>query len=309
MQNPHQQSLIGLSCALIAYLIWGLCPVYLKALAAVPAFEILMHRIIWSFLFLVPLLLLYKRWHTFTSALKNLRTLSILSSSTILIGINWFVFIWAINNDRILQASLGYYINPIVNVLLGMVFLKERLRPLQIVAAVLAGIATLYLTVYQGEFPWIALALAFSFGFYGLIRKVAPVEAMEGLAVETLILSMPATAYLFYLDHVGTGVLFHTGIKIDLLLMGTILITAIPLILFTIGARRLHLTTIGFLQYIAPSGNFLLAIFVYHEPLAMAQLWTFITIWVALVIFSTDAALFYRKKSSLQFMPQGALKT
>lgn len=296
MENtPDAQPLGGLACALTAYLIWGLSPVYFKSLAAVPAFEILTHRMIWSFAVLLPLTVWLKRWGAFVAALKNRRTLAVLLASTTLVGFNWFLFIWAINSDRILQASLGYYINPLVNILLGTLFLRERLRPLQVGAVGLAGAGVLYLTVHQGAFPWVALGLAFSFAFYALIRKTAPVEALEGLLTETMLLSMPAAAYLYYLDRQGIGAIFRIGTKTDLMLMGTALVTAVPLLLFTMGARRLHLTTIGFLQYLAPSCTFLLALFVYHEPFSAAQGWTFALIWTALALFSTDAFRHHRE--------------
>jgi chloramphenicol-sensitive protein RarD len=295
-RSPHP--FLGLPCAVSAYLIWGLTPIYFKALAAVPAFEILMHRIIWSFIFLLPLVVVLKRGRPLLAALKTARTLLMLGASTLLVAFNWFLFIWAINSNHILQTSLGYYINPLVNVSLGMLFLKERLRPLQVAAVFMAATGVLYLTVFYGEFPWVALCLAFSFGFYGLIRKVAPVGALEGLAVETFLLCIPASAYLFYLDGLGQGTIFRVSLRVDFLLMAAALVTAVPLLLFTLGARRLHLTTMGFLQYIAPSCTFMLAVLMYAEPFSQAQAVTFVIIWSALAVFSTDAVLFYRRSRS-----------
>jgi chloramphenicol-sensitive protein RarD len=228
------------------------------------------------------------------AAVKNRRTFMILLPTTMLLGFNWFIYIWAVNNEHILQASLGYFINPLVNVLLGMVFLRERLRPLQMVSLALAGIGVIYLTVQYGEFPWIALSLGFSFGFYGLIHKVAPVSSLVGLSVEMLLLSVPALAYIVFLDIEGTGALFHISIKIDLFLIGTAFVTAFPLLLFTLGARRLNLSTLGFLQYLAPSCMFLLGVFLFNEPLSSAQILTFVMIWTALCIYSTDSARYYR---------------
>jgi chloramphenicol-sensitive protein RarD len=228
------------------------------------------------------------------TTIKNRRTFLILFPTTILLGFNWLIYIWAVNNEHILQASLGYFINPLVNVLLGMVFLKERLRPLQTVSLVLAGIGVLYLTFHYGEFPWIALSLAFAFGLYGLIRKVAPVSSLVGLSMEMLFLSVPALAYIVFIDSKGTGALFHISIKIDLFLIGTAFLTAFPLLLFTLGARRLNLSTVGFLQYIAPSCMFFLGVFLYNEPLSSAQILTFILIWTALLVYSTDSAMYYR---------------
>lgn len=291
----QKESLSGVACAAAAFLIWGISPIYWKVLRNIPALEIIMHRVIWSFLFLIMLLVFQKQWHEFTAALKNRRTLLALIPTTLFLGFNWFIYIWAVNNGHILQASLGYYINPLVNVFLGMVFLRERMRPLQTIALVLAGSGVLYLTFHYGEFPWIALSLAFAFGFYGLIRKTAAVSSLAGLSVEMCLLSCPALAYIIYLDIQGTGALFSISIKIDLFLMGAALLTAIPLLLFTLGARRLRLSTVGFLQYIAPTCMFLLGAFYYHEPLHRAQISTFALIWVALCIYSADSVMFYRQ--------------
>jgi chloramphenicol-sensitive protein RarD len=293
--NLDKDTVLGGGYAASAFLIWGISPIYWKALRAVPALEIILHRMVWSFFFLVPLIIIMRRWQEFIDTLKNYRTLLIFLFTALIIGGNWLLYIWAVNNDNLLQASLGYYINPLVNVVLGIVFLKERLRAPQILAVVLATAGVLYLTIYYGEFPWIALTLAVSFGLYGLIRKVAPVGSLVGLAVETLLLSIPALVYLFYLDSQGQGSIFRVSLKLDLLLMGCALVTAIPLLFFTLGARRLYLSTIGLLQYIAPSCMFILAVFLFHEPFSSAQVVTFILIWTALAIYSTDSVRYYRK--------------
>ena len=287
--------MIGVLSAVGAFLIWGLTPIYFKVLRNIPAFEILMHRMVWSFFFLLPLVLVLGRWNEFVKVITARRTLMILIGTTVLVSSNWFVFIWAINNDRILHTSLGYYINPLINVLLGMVFLRERLRPAQIAAVILAAIGVVHLTIEIGSLPWIALFLAITFGFYGLVRKVAPVNALVGLTVETLLLSLPAIGYLVYLDSQGAGAFLRMDIKTDVLLMSAALVTALPLLLFTFGARRIHLATLGILQYIAPSCTFVLAVFVYNEPFRLAQLWTFVLIWAALIIYSTDSVLYYRR--------------
>ena len=284
---------IGLVSAVSAYLIWGFSPIYWKSLQSVPAFEILMHRIIWSCVFLVPIVAISRRGGEFVAALRSKKTLAALGASTLLVSVNWFLFIWAINSGHILQTSLGYYIAPLVNVFLGMVFLKERLRRLQVVALVLAIISVLSLTIRFGSFPWVSLSLAFSFGFYGLIRKVAPVGALVGLTVETLVLSMPALGYVIVLDAAGSGSFIGAGGVISVLLAGGALVTALPLLLYTVGARRLHYTTMGFLQYIAPSCTFILATVVYDEPLESGQLAAFALIWAALCFYSMDAAKAY----------------
>ena len=291
----EKSAITGLGAATTAYLIWGLSPIYWKSLATVPAFEILMHRMIWSFAFLAPLIFFTGRRSEFKAAVTSPRVMLILLATTLLVGFNWFLFIWAINSNHILQTSLGYYINPLVNVLLGMVFLKERLRRMQIVALLLATVAVGWMAIRYGHFPWVSLSLALSFAFYGLIRKIAPVGALVGLTVETMLLSIPALVYLIYIDTLGMGSFLKATTRIDLLLIGAALVTALPLLLFTVGARRLHFATIGFLQYLAPSCTFLLATLVYNEPLAQSQLLTFILIWVALILYSADSVMHYRK--------------
>ncbi len=294
LEKTKSNTAWGVVFSASAFLIWGISPIYWKALGAVPALEIILHRIVWSFFFLVPLVIIMRRWQAFKDALKNYRTVLILLFTALIVGGNWLLYIWAVNTDRLIQASLGYYINPLVNVVLGMVFLKERLRPPQIVAVILAAAGVLYLTVYYGEFPWIALVLAVSFGFYGLIRKIVPVGSLVGLTVETLLLSIPALVYLFYLDSLGAGTFWRINLTMDLLLMGCAIATATPLLFFTLGARRLNLSTVGLLQYIAPSCMFVLAVFLFREPFAKAQVVTFILIWTALAIYSTDSVRHYR---------------
>jgi chloramphenicol-sensitive protein RarD len=295
-EKGRSDTVFGVVYAASAFFIWGISPIYWKALRAVPAFEIILHRIVWSFFFLVPVILVMRRWKDFVDALKNYRILLILLFTALIISGNWLLYIWAVNHDHLLQASLGYYISPLVNVVLGMIFLKERLRPPQILAVLLAAAGVLYLTIYYGEFPWIALTLAVSFGLYGLIRKTAPVGSLAGLTVETLLVSIPALVYLFYLDSQGAGTIFRVSLKLDLLLMGCALATAIPLLFFTLGARRLYLSTVGLLQYIAPTCMFLMAVLLFHEPFVKAQVVTFIFIWTALVIYSTDSIRYYKRQ-------------
>jgi chloramphenicol-sensitive protein RarD len=295
--KPKSETVLGVLYATSAFLIWGLSPFYWKALGTVPALEIILHRIVWSFVFLVPLVILQRRWKEFLDAMTNRRILFILSSTGILVGCNWLLYIWAVNNDHLLQASLGYYINPLVNVVLGVIFLRERLRPPQILAVLLATAGVLYLTIYHGVFPWIAITLALTFGFYGLIRKVVPVSSIVGLTVETMLLSFPALIYLIYLDTKRMGSIFRVSPGMDLLLMGASLVTAVPLLFFTLGTRRILLSTVGLLQYIAPSGMFLLAVFVFNEPFSMAQVWTFVFIWTALVIYTADSIRYYRQNT------------
>jgi chloramphenicol-sensitive protein RarD len=292
----RSEPVLGLIYAASAFLIWGLSPLYWKALGAVPALEIIAHRVVWSFLFLMGLILLQRRWSEFAEILKSGRMLLTLMLTAILVSANWLLYIWAVNNNHMLQASLGYYINPLVNVVLGMLFLRERLRRPQILAVMLAAGGVLYLTTAYGEFPWIALTLALSFGLYGLIRKVAPVGALVGLAVETMLLSPPALIYLIHLNSQEADTILRVSLKLDLLLIGCAPLTAAPLLFFTLGAKRLYLSTLGLMQYIGPSGMFLLAVFHYNEPFSTTQVWTFAMIWAALGIYSTDSVIYYRRE-------------
>jgi chloramphenicol-sensitive protein RarD len=294
--KTRSESVYGLVYAGSAFLIWGLSAVYWKALGAVPALEITMHRVIWSFFFLLILIVLQRRTRELMEVLRNGRMLLTLFATAIFVSGNWLLYIWAVNSNYLLQASLGYYINPLVNVVLGLIFLQERLRKPQLLAVLLAASGVLYLTISYGEFPWISLTLALSFGFYGLIRKVVPVGALVGLTVETMLLLPPAVIYLVHLNSQDIDAIFRVSLKLDLLLIGCAPLTAVPLLLFTLGAKRLYLSTVGLMQYIGPSGMFLLAVFFYNEPLSTAQVRTFALIWAALAIYSTDSVIYYRRK-------------
>ncbi len=291
-----RQPTAGVFCALGAFLIWGLSPLYWKALHTVGAFEIIVHRIIWSFAVLMPLTLISHRREAFRQTLSSLRMMLILSATAILVAANWLIYVWAVNNSRVIEASLGYYINPLVNILLGMLFLRERLRRAQTVAVALAAAGVLYLTVHHGVVPWVSLCLAFSFGFYGLIRKVAAVGALVGLTVETLLLMVPAGIWLLHLHHTGGGVFLHTGIQTDLLLVGTGILTATPLLLFNLGARRITLASLGFIQYTAPTGMLILGVARFGEPFTHIQAVTFGLIWVALSLYSWDTLRAHRQR-------------
>ena len=295
-ERAHPKEFSGLIYSAAAFLIWGISPIYWKSLKIVPAFEIILHRVIWSFLFLILLIMVRNRWHEFLDVLKNRKTLAIMTGTSLLVSCNWLVYIWAVNNDFLLQASLGYYINPLVNVLLGFVFLKERLRPYQLLAVLLAGCGVLVLTIFYGQFPWIALILAGSFGFYGLIRKVSPVGSLVGLTIETLLLTIPSVVWLIYLEGIGAGAFWHGGVQITALLMGASVVTALPLLLFNLGARRITMATLGFMQYIAPSCMFAMAVFLFNEPFIKVQFISFLMIWTALGIYSFDSVVTYRRK-------------
>jgi len=293
--SARREAFAGVLYAGAAFLIWGLSPVYWKAMQRVPALEIVTHRVVWSLVFLMGLTLVQRRWGEFRAVFKSLRTLLILALTTLLVSCNWLLYIWAVNAGYMLQASLGYYINPLVNVLLGMVFLRERLRRPQALAVLLACAAVVLRTVSYGELPWIALTLGFTFGLYGLIRKVAPVGSLVGLTVETLLLTVPGIAYLVVLEYRAAGALLNDSRTMDALLLGTGVFTAVPLLCFNLGARRINLSTLGLMQYIAPSGMFLLAVLVYGEPFTAGQVWTFVMIWTALAIYSIDSVRTYRR--------------
>jgi len=293
-ENTHR-SISGVIFGASAFLIWGISPLYWKTLTAVPALEIVSHRVVWSLLILMPLILFRSRWKDFLSVLTNWRTVTILIVTSLFVSCNWLVYIWAVNNGFLLQASLGYYINPLVNVLLGTVFLRERLRAYQIIAVLFASAGVLYLTIFYGQFPWIACILAFTFGLYGLIRKIIAAGSLVGLTMETLLLAAPALGYLIYLQIDGSASFLCGPLKIDLLLMGTSVLTALPLLLFAMSARRVQLTTLGFLQYIAPTCMFGMAVFIFLEPFQMEQLVSFTLIWTALAVYSADSVIHFRK--------------
>ena len=293
-QDKLSATLLGLIAGAGSFTIWGASPIYWKLLTGVPAFEILMHRIVWSLVFLTPIVWFLAR-EEFRSLLKNRYGLMMLTGSTVMVGANWLIYIWAVTHNQVLQASLGYFICPLVNVLLGTVFLKERLRRNQLVAVILAASAVFYLTLQFGQIPWVALSLAGSFGLYGLIRKTVVVGALVGLAMECLLLIVPAVGYLLFLDINGSGTFWRGGWSLSVILIGTFLPTAPPLLLFTFGARRLNLSTMGFLQYIMPTCAFLLAVFLYHEPFERVQLATFVMIWLALAIFSIDSIVYQQR--------------
>ena len=292
-----RQALAGALFAFLAFLIWGLSPIYWKALHGVAAFEIILHRILWSFVFLMPLVVANRQWAEFKKTVKSPKMLAILLATSILVGGNWLIYIWAVNNGRGLQASLGYYINPLVNIVLGLVFLRERLRRAQTLAVVLASMGVLHLTLRYGEFPWVSLTLAFSFGVYGLIRKVAAVGALVGLTVETLLLTVPAGVWVFHLHQTNTGAFLKSGGITDWLLIGTGILTATPLLLFNLGAKRITLATLGFIQYTAPTGMLLLGITMFGEPFTRIQAVTFGLIWTALAIYSWDTVRDHRQRT------------
>jgi chloramphenicol-sensitive protein RarD len=287
-KRTEQQA--GVLYAAFSYILWGVLPVYWKLLNHVNADEILANRVFWSFFFIAVILVLNKKWGLFTGTLlglaQNKKQLAALAVASMLISINWFMYIWAVNTDQMIEASLGYYINPLVSVLLGMVFLKERLSLLQYISFALAGIGVLIMTISYGQFPWIALTLAISFGLYGLAKKLIKVDSAVGLALETLVVMPLAAIYIGYLMIQGTNSLFAGSMSTTLLLAGAGAATAVPLLFFAKGAQRIPLATLGILQYIAPTLTLILGVFVYHETFSSVHLLAFTFIWSALILYS-----------------------
>ncbi|WP_419785062.1 EamA family transporter RarD [Pseudodesulfovibrio sp.] len=288
----------GYTAALASFVAWGLLPIYWKGLLDVGPIEILCHRILWSLVFIAIILTARHRWNEVLAPLSSPRNLLILAGSSLCIGFNWLLYIWSVNTGHVVATSLGYYINPLVNVLLGFIFFRERLNRFQYAAVGLAATGVLVSVLSHGELPWISLGLAFSFGFYGLLRKIAAVASLPGLFLETMVLGPASLAYLIYLHHVGELGFLSISTRADLLLIGAGLVTSLPLIGFAFGARRLHLSTLGILQYASPSIAFLLGVFLYKEPFGVSNLITFSLIWTGLVLYTFDSVRALRRNRS-----------
>ena len=288
----------GVLAAALAYCLWGLFPLYIKQIAAVPPLEIVAHRSVWCLVFMLALLAALKRFAWLREALRQPRTLAVFAASALLLSANWLVYVWAVNNDRVLDASLGYFINPLVNVMLGYLVLQERPRAGQWAAVALAAAGVLWLTLGAGQLPWVALVLAASFGLYGLLRKTAPLGAIEGLTLETLVLAPLTLTLMAWFVFSGEGRFTQGSAAQDawLLLAGPF--TAVPLLLFAYGARRVTLATLGLLQYLGPSIQFLLGVYVYHEPFDPVRLAGFGLIWAALVVYSGESLWRLRRNAA-----------
>ncbi len=296
----------GILCTVGAYLFWGLAPVYWKIVADVPAMQLLAHRIVWSAVMLAVLIAVQRRGRELARVFSSRRVVMTLLGTTGLIAVNWLVFIWAMSTERILHASLGYFINPLVTVLLALVFLGERLSRGRRIAVALAALGVGLLVLRVGTFPWISLVLAFSFGFYGLLRKTVRAEPEVGLLVESCLLTPWMLLLLGRVEAAGEGAFGHGGLGGDLLLVASGAVTALPLLLFTHGARRLPLATVGFLQYLAPSLQFLLAVGVYREAFTLDHLAAFVLIWTGLAIFTWEGHRRRRMESSRRVLGRSA---
>ena len=275
----------GVWNGLAAYIMWGFFPIYWKLLHDVPALQVIGHRIGWSFLLLMVVIFLTKQWKEFRSAAFAPKVIGIYAIAGILLSVNWLIYVWGVNSGFIVETSLGYFINPLVSVLLGVFFLRERLRAIQWIPVGLAAVGVIYLTLTYGRLPWIALSLAFSFGIYGLVKKLAPLGSLYGLTLETALVFPAALVYLTFAQSTGSGIFLHDGWLTDILLIGTGVITSIPLLMFASAARQIPLTMIGILQYIAPTLQFLIGVFLYHEPFDQSRLIGFSLVWLALIIF------------------------
>jgi chloramphenicol-sensitive protein RarD len=284
----------GVYFAASAYLIWGLFPIYFKLVRAAPPAEILAHRIVWSVVFLVGVLMALRQWTWLSKALRQPKVLGIFAASAVLLALNWLTYIWAVNNDRVVDSSLGYFITPLVSILLGQMLLHERLRQMQWVAVGLAVAGVVWLTVDARQLPWIGIVLALTFGSYGLLRKVASLGALEGLALETFILLPAAMGYGAFLVQTDASAFVRGDVSLQLLLLASGPITAIPLLMFAAGARRIKLATLGFLQYIAPSLQFMVGTLLYGESMSTSRLAGFAIIWIALIVYSVESLIAHR---------------
>ena len=274
----------GILNGIAAYALWGFFPIYWKLLHEVPALQLLGHRIGWSFLLLLGVIVITRKWDDFRSKL-DARTFGIYLVAALLITVNWLTYVWAVNAGFIVETSLGYFINPLLSVLMGVIFLRERLRLTQWIPVLLAALGVIYLTVVYGRLPWIALLLAFTFGFYGLVKKLAPLGSLYGLTFETGILFLPALVYLGIVQVNSTAVFLHSSLSLDLLMIGAGLVTTVPLLMFASAAKQIPLSMIGVLQYLAPSIQFLIGIFIYREVFDNSRLIGFALVWLALIIF------------------------
>ncbi|GLB58511.1 EamA family transporter RarD [Cytobacillus sp. NCCP-133] len=281
---------MGALYAGVAYFLWGILPIYWKYLSPVSADEILANRVFWSFFFMLFILMATRKWNSFVTILKGFRTnrkqLYALIIASLLISTNWFLYIWAVNTDQMIEASLGYYINPLVSVLLGMMVFNEKLSPAQYASFGLAFVGVMILTISYGRFPWIAIVLALSFGLYGLAKKLIKVDSAIGLTLETLMVTPIAFIYMVILFVREKQAFLHVSASIDFLLIGAGAATAIPLLYFAKGAQKIPMSMLGFLQYIAPTLTLILGVFVYSEHFTKLHLLSFMFIWLALTIYS-----------------------
>jgi chloramphenicol-sensitive protein RarD len=284
----------GILKGIVAYTLWGVFPIYWKMLHQVPALQVIGNRIVWSFLLLAGVMFFSHQWTAFRAAAASPRTIGIYSIAAVLLTINWLVYVWGVNSGFIVETSLGYFINPLFSVLLGVLFVHERLRTTQWVPIGMAAVGVTYLTVAYGHLPLIALTLALTFGFYGLVKKVAPLGSLYGLTLETGIVFPVALAYLLIVGLRGSGAFLQDGPQTTLLLICAGPVTTIPLLLFASAAKEIPLAIVGLLQYISPTLQFLIGVFIYKEPFDKSLLLGFVIIWIALILFWVENFLSHR---------------
>ena len=285
----------GMLAAFIGYVGWGLLPVFWKQISHVPAQEIMAHRMVWLLPVILLLLALRRQWGWLRDLRSRPKTIVPYVATAMLLGLNWFTYIWAVNNNHIVETSLGYFVSPLISVLLGLIFLQERLRPGQWVAIGVAAVGVLYLTVNYGRLPWVALSLALTFCIYGLIRKTTPLDAFEGMGAEATLMFAPALLFLLGLERAGTGSFGHGSALTSVLLALVGVATAVPMLLYNFGVQRITLTSIGILQYVAPTLQFLLGVLVYREPFTAMRLLGFSIIWGGLLLYTIEGVLIRRR--------------
>lgn len=290
-----KNSLDGILKVALSYVIWGVLPLYWKALNMVPSDQIIAHRIIWSAVFMAAILAVSRGFGSLRVTVSNRRDMVIIASCAVLIAINWYTYIWAVNSNHIIEASMGYYINPLVLVLLGVFVLKEKLDLFKFLALFLAAAGITIITVEYGKIPWVALVLAITFGLYGLLKKLVNANAATGLALETVMLMPFAAAYIIWMEHTGTGALGKLPLPLLLLLLCAGIVTATPLLLFGAGTKKVELSTVGFLQYLSPTISLILGVFVYREKFSTIEIVSFGLIWAGLIIFSISRLDFFKR--------------
>lgn len=290
MQDNHaaRRALGGALAAGAAYLLWGLFPLFWKQLKSVDATELIAHRVVWSLFFVLALTILMRDWDPLLGALRSWRLIGLHLLSGGLLTINWLVYVWAVNHGRVIESSLGYFLVPLINVLMGRLVLREHLRPLQWLAIGIATVGVLLQAFGVGGLPWVAITLALSFGFYGLLRKRSPLGSLAGLSLETALYAPFAACFLIHRAAHGLGALGHSPVLVEALVLSAGVVTAVPLLLFGHGARSLRLSTLGLLQYICPSIAFALGALLYGEPFDPARLLSFVLIWAALCLYTVD---------------------
>ena len=301
--NPPEGTCLGILAAVGAFGIWAIFPIYFNLFGpGVSPWELLLHRVLWAMVFLLGYVIIARRLDRIRALMQRPRILWALAASALVLAANWATFIWAVTNGEILQSSLGYYINPLLNVFLGYCFLGERLQPLQRLAVALAAAGVLISLIGYGEVPWLSLMMAGFFGTYGLIRKQVEVDSVTGLLTETLLMTPVALVWLLVMMARGESVFLRAGLSIDLMLTGSGLLTILPLLLFVVAAKRLKLATVGLFQYIAPTGHFLTGVLLYHEPFTAADAVTFGCIWTGLALYTAD--MWWRHRRSMGVVPR-----